>query len=147
MQDLANKLSFFSAINPAAARSASTNGIDININAVNKGNNGLVFEVTAGVITDGTLTFKLQDAPDNGSGAPGTYADVAALYVQTPAGQVNAFTSATVAGSTIKFGYLGNPNPNNQHWVRIVCTAVGTTTGGIYSAVAVLGFPYNIPSV
>jgi hypothetical protein len=145
MRDLMNLLSFVSALNPAAARNASTNGPSIDVTALNAGNDGLCIEVTAGAITDGTHAFKLQDSLDGGT----TWNDVAAPYLQTPGGQINQFTNATTAGSTLKFGYLGNPNvgtiansaspTGGKILVRLVATVTGATTGGIYSAVAVLG--------
>lgn len=149
MRDLMNILSFVSALNPAAARTASANGPSIDVTALNAGNDGLVFEVSAGTITDGTHAFKLQDNVD-GAG----WNDVAAPYVQTPSGQTNSFTSGTTAGTTIKFGYLGNPNIGNiansasptggKVLVRLVATVTSATTGGIYSAVAVLGHPFAL---
>ena len=81
--------------------------------------------------------------------------DVAAPYLQTPSGQINAFTSATTSGTTIKFGYLGNANVGNiansasptggKILVRLVDTVTGSpATGGYYSAVAVLGHAYEM---
>lgn len=154
MRDLMNVLSFVNAMSPAAARTTSTNGPWIDVTALNAGNEGLCFEVTAGAITDGTHTFKLQDSIDGGT----TPVDVAAPYLQTPSGQANAFTSATTAGTTIKFGYLGNtgvktigdsvtPVASGKVLVRLVCTVTGSpVTGGIYSGVAALGLAYNAPS-
>lgn len=152
MRDLMNRLSFVSAMAPAAARTTSTNGSSIDSTSVNGGNDSLCFEVQAGTITDGTHTFKLQDQIDGS-----TWVDVAAPYLQTPSGQVNAFTSSTTSGTIIKFGYLGNPNivanstqsgaPTNKCLVRLVCTVTGSpSTGGLYSAVAVLGDSFNQPA-
>lgn len=154
MQDLMNILSAQAALVPGALRTATVNGPAIDVTSLNGGNNGLLFVVEAGAITDGTHTFKLQDQIDGS-----TWNDVAAPYVQTPSGQNNAFTSATTSGTTIKFGYLGNPNvgnnanstqsgsPANKILVRLVDTVTGSpVTGGYYSAVAILGFPFNAPA-
>jgi hypothetical protein len=151
MRDLMNLVSFQSALAPGAARTTSVNGTSIDVTSLNAGNDGLCFEVTAGTITDGTHTFKLQDSLDGGT----TWVDVPAPYLQTPSGQVNAFTSGTTSGTTIKFGYLGNANVGNiansasptggKILVRLVDTVTGSpSTGGYYSAVAVLGLNYQM---
>jgi hypothetical protein len=151
MRDLMNLISFVSVINPQTLIKTTTNSAGIDVTALNYGNDGLVVEVSAGVITDGTHTFKLQDSLDGGT----TWVDVAAPYLQTPSGQVNAFTSATTAGTVLKFGYLGNPNIGNiansasptggKIQVRLVDTVTGSpATGGFYTAVAVLGHSYQM---
>lgn len=151
MRDLMNLVSFQSALAPGAAHTTSANGASIDVTSLNAGNDGLCFEVTAGTITDGTHTFKLQDSVDGGT----TWVDVAAPYLQTPSGQTNAFTSSTTSGSTIKFGYLGNANVGNiansasptggKILARLVCTVTGSpATGGYYTGVAVLGHAYDL---
>lgn len=129
MIDEYNRVSVFTALNPAAGRTASANGNAIDL-LTNNGTNKLVFAVCAGVITDGTHTFKLQDSPDNS-----TWTDVPVLYVQNSGAN---FTSATVTGSCVKMGYLGNTN-GGYRYVRLVATVATATTGGFYSAIAYLG--------
>lgn len=127
--DVYNRATPVAALNPAAARTTSTNGTSISLVASNFGANGVMIAVIAGTITDGTHTFKLQDAVDS-SGSPGSWNDVAAPIAQIPS--VTAFTSSTTAGTCLKFGYLGT-NP----WLRVVCTVTGSpSTGGIYAAIA-----------
>jgi hypothetical protein len=156
MRDLMNTISGVSAMAPAAARTTSTNGPWIDPSALNGGNDGICFMVLAGTITDGTHTFKLQDTVDGGT----TPVDVASPYIQTPSGQSsNAFTSSTASGAILKFGYLGNaagiktigdslsPVASGKVLVRLVCTVTGSPgTGGIYSAVAVEGYPFSMPA-
>lgn len=156
MRDLMNYLSGVSVIAPGAQIKTTTNSAAIDVSSPNSGNDGLMVLVQAGTITDGTHTFKLQDSIDGGT----TWNDVAAPYLQTPAGQTNAFTSATTSGTTLKFGYLGNPNvgnlanstllgsaPANKVQVRLVDTVTGSpVTGGYYTAVAILGYPFNLPA-
>ena len=154
MQDLMNVLSVVSVIAPGAQIKLTTNSGSIDVTAQNGGNNGLMVCVQAGVITDGTHTFKLQDQIDGS-----TWNDVAAPYVQTPSGQNNAFVAATPSGTMLKFGYLGNPNvgnnanstlsgsPANKVLVRLVDTVTGSpVTGGYYTAFGVLGYPFNLPA-
>lgn len=133
MLDLFNRLSFAAALTPKAAinTNTTTNGVAVDLMSVNNGSNALVFIAEAGVITDGTYVFKIQDSPDNS-----TWTDVPALYVQAPASLT--WTSATAVGTTLKIGYLGNTNGANRY-VRLVVTSTGTTTGGFIAAVALLG--------
>lgn len=152
MRDLMNLISFLPVINPGAQIKLTTNSAGIDVTALNAGNDGLVFEVTAGVITDGTHTFSLQDSLDGGT----TWNNVAAPYLQTPPAQAsNAFIAATAAGTVLKFGYLGNPNVGNiansasptggKILVRLVDTVTGApATGGYYTAIAVLGHSFQM---
>lgn len=129
MIDAYNRVSVFTALNPQAGRTASANGTGVDL-LTNNGSNSVVFAVTAGVITDGTHTFKLQDSPDNT-----TFTDVPALYVQNFGAN---FTSSTTTGACVKMGYLGNTN-GGYRYVRLVATVATATTGGFYSAIAILG--------
>jgi hypothetical protein len=155
MQDLMNVLSAVAVIAPGAQIKTTTYSAAIDVTALNGGNNGLVFVVDSGVITDGTHTFGLQDQIDGA-----TWNTVAAPFVQTPAAQSsNAFVAATPSGTILKFGYLGNPNvgtdanstqsgsPANKVLVRLVDTVTGApATGGYYGAIAILGYPFNEPA-
>lgn len=129
--DLYNRVTGVSALAPAA-HTASANGTAIDMTTYNA--NGLTFLVQAGVITDGTHTFKLQDSPDNSA-----WTDVAAPFIQQ--GSTVAFTNATTSGTVLKFGYLGL-----TRYVRLVSTVAGATTGGIYGAVAVEGLEASLPA-
>jgi hypothetical protein len=138
MLDILNRISGSSGLKPQAARTASATGDSVDLNA-NNGYNGLTFFVLAGAITDGTHTFKLQDSPDGT-----TWTDVPAGYVQIGA-TGNVFTSATTAGTVLKLGYLGNVN-GGYRYVRIASTVSSATTGGFYTAIAVLGLPAMLPA-
>ncbi len=129
--DLYNRVTGVSALTPAA-RTASANGTAVDMTTNNA--NGLTFLVYAGTITDGTHAFKLQDSPDNSN-----WTDVAAPFIQQ--GSTTSFTSSTTSGTVLKFGYLGL-----TRYVRLVATVSGTTTGGVYSAVAVEGLEASLPA-
>ena len=133
MLDNYNRISGLSALKPQAARTASANGDTVDL-MTNNGSNSCVFVVIAGAITDGTHAFKLQDSPDGS-----TWTDVPTTatnyYVQ---GSGQSFTSATAAGTVIKLGYMGNTN-GGYRYVRLATTVTSATTGGFYSAVAILG--------
>ena len=152
MRDLMNHISGVHALGNGAKITATTAGSSIDATALNSGNDGICFVVDIGTITDGTHTFTLEDSIDGS-----TWNTVAAPYLQTPSGQSNAVTSSTAAGTVLKFGYLGNANvgtlanstllgaaPSNKVLVRIKTTVSGATTGGNYTAIAVLGYPFNL---
>jgi hypothetical protein len=122
------------ALAPAARSAAATvNGADIN----RQGFEALLFVLSVGTWTDGTHTYKLQEAPDNGAGAPGAYTDVALTD------QVGAFAVVSAAGNsntTQKVGYIGA-----QKFVRMAVTTAGATTGAVSGAAALLGSARNLP--
>jgi len=140
MLDVYNKVSFVNALAPAAKiTAATTNGAAVDLMSINNGANRLVFTAIAGVVTDGTYTFKLQDSPDNS-----TWTDVPATYVQGPS--VASFTSGTAVGATTKLGYLGNA-AGASRYVRLVVSGATITTGGFITAIAMLEGLGYLPSV
>jgi len=139
-KDIVHALKPITALDPALRTgNATTNGTDIDRAQAGSTFEALAFYVQTGLRTDGSVAYKLQHAPDNGSGAPGAYADV------TPAtDQIGAFVPFAGAGDQSKIlnevGYIGS-----LRWVRLVSTGSGQTTGATWGAVAVLGFPRNLP--
>jgi hypothetical protein len=118
---------------PPAVRAATINGADVD----RSGYESVTALVHFGAYTDGTHTPKLQEADDNGSGAPGAYSDVAAGDL------IQAFTAVAAApgANTVQeVGYKGV-----KRWVRIVLTLSGTTTGAGSSAMILLGHARNQP--
>lgn len=84
----------------------------------------LMFVILAGTITDGTHTFAVQDSDDNSSwGTP------AAGEVQGAAPVLDSTSSNKV----FDVGYSGA-----KRYARLQVTVATATTGGIYSAAAVL---------
>lgn len=130
-----------SALKPAialnfAARSAATtvNGNDID----RAGFESIAFYGEYGTWTDGTHTFKIQEADDNGSGAPGTYSDVAA------GDQKGSFTAISGAGGSNtlqEVGYQGI-----KRWVRLCVTTSGATTGAVSGGTVVRGNARSMPA-
>ncbi len=154
MQDLMNELSVAAALVPGALITATVHGTAVDVTALNGGNNGCMFAVEVGTVTDGTHTLTIEDQVDGS-----TWNAVAAPYLQTPSGQSNVVTSATTSGTCLKFGYLGNPAvatlapsslsgaPAHKVLVRITDTVTGSpVTGGYITAVAILGYPFNKPA-
>lgn len=88
--------------------------------------------VNVGVVTDGTHTIEVQDSP-NGS----DWTAVAAEFLQ---GAEPAITDANDA-QVHEIGYTGH-----QRYLRAVSTVSGSpATGGVYSAVVLLGWGRKLP--
>lgn len=117
MKDLQSKIGFIISI-IAAAITATANGAGVDL----QGFNSATVLFSAGAITDGTHTPKLQESDDNSA-----WNDVAA------GDQVGSLVAIT-ANSQQKVGYKGN-----KRYIRAVSTVAGATTGGIYSAIVVRG--------
>ncbi|HEV8360896.1 MAG TPA: hypothetical protein VGR28_10620 [Candidatus Thermoplasmatota archaeon] len=113
-----------------ASRTASVNGTDVDLH----GFEDATVVINTGAIGGGTWTPKLQEADDNGSGAPGTYADVAAADL---AGGWQGLTAGDLAANTVSFvGYRGT-----KKWLRAVVTAGGSPAATFFSATVSRGLP------
>lgn len=123
MKDLKSNIDVVQSLVPAA-RTASANGTGVDL----KGYMGAVVVFAPGAITDGTHTPKLQESDDNA-----TFSDVAA--------DDQLGTLAALAANTVqRVGYRGA-----KRYVRAVVTVAGATTGGVYGAAVVRGYPHEAP--
>lgn len=112
----------------AMASATHTNGT-VNGSSVDTGLYGndfksVLFVIVTGTITDGTHTFAIEESANNS-----TWAAAVTSRIQ---GTVPA-VAASDDDKVFQFGY----SPTKQY-VRIKVTTTGATTGGVYSAVAVL---------
>lgn len=116
----------------ALTSATRTNGT-VTGSTVDRGGNGdpsVLFVITTAAVTDGSHTFTVQDS-DDGT----TWAAAAAGDVQGTAPVVNS----TKANTVLDVGYRGI-----RRYCRLSVTTSGATTGGVYSAAAVLyGLRYN----
>lgn len=122
------------AIYPAVVQGVS-DGISIDT----KGYESVTFIVFTGVTTAGVINFKIQHADDNGSGAPGTFADITAaddLLGTIP----STITYTTDDNKAWRFGYRGK-----KQWVRLQSIETSAWTDALFGAVCVLGEPKIIP--
>lgn len=110
-----------------ALRTATVTGTGVDRNVGNAGYQSALVVVFTGTITDGTHTVEVQDSDDNV-----TFAAVADAYLQGAEPVVAAANDDTV----YEIGYTGG-----KRYLRVVVTAAGTTTGGVYGALVVLGDP------
>lgn len=126
--DVNNQMVVKNAISPAAARAASTNGTAIDCARTGTGSQrvkSVTFLFTTGTLTDGTYTLSIEESDSSGSG----YAAIPAARVKNDVGTIAATADDTAYGLSCMPA---------KRYVRLVVTAAGTTTGGIYSATALL---------
>jgi hypothetical protein len=106
----------------------------------NGGYNALTLMLLPGAWTDGTHAFVIEEADDNGSGAPDTYAavDTADLIGDTSA----TFVPITAATSTVqRIDYIGR-----KRWVRCRYDYTAGATGAAFAVVALLFSPNVLPA-
>lgn len=89
--------------------------------------------VVSGTITDGTYVLSLQD------GDASNLSDAAAVDSEQVFGAGTNFVAADDSVCK-RIGYHGN-----KRYVRLVITSTGVTTGGAFSAVAVVASPLHAP--
>ena len=126
------------------AYTASTNGNNID-RYRNGGYQALTLMLLPGLWTDGTHAFVIEEADDNGSGAPGTFSTVAVadlLYDANANAAGGTFTSITAATTTVqRIDYIGR-----KRWVRTRYVATGTTTGAVFAVQGLLFSPAQYPA-
>jgi hypothetical protein len=110
------------------ARTASANGTAIDL----ANYQSTVIAVVPVSWTDGNHVLKLQDSPDNS-----VWTDVAASQLDGTMPTINAGVDATFF---TRVGYLGA-----RRYLRAVATVSGTTTGAVYSVIALRGSPRKMP--
>ncbi len=139
-----------------------------------RGYDGCLFYLLVGAMTGsgGTMTPIINVAPDNGSGAPGTFVAAAAadlvLWTATsstvltpirqpignvlPNGTANTtnqpmvITTASAASQiNQRIGFIGGV-AGVSDWLQIVSTATGTVTTFTYDVIVLLGRPRYMPA-
>lgn len=113
------------ALPSAGARTNGTvNGTSVDTGVFGNDFRSVLLVVQTGTITDGSHAITVQDSADGSSWAT---ADSALIQGSLPT------IVAADDGAVFQFGYLAN-----RQYVRLVATTSGATTGGVFSAVAVL---------
>ena len=132
MRDLNSHIDAVQSLAPAA-RTGNANG-----SAVDLANyDGAVVVIDAGAWTDGTHTFQVEEAPDDGTGSPGTFTAVADADLD---GTEPVVSDANSDGQIYKIGYHGN-----KRWLRVTVAVSGATNGAVYGASIVRGFARKQP--
>jgi hypothetical protein len=118
LKDNATMMGADVSIVPAAARAATATGSGVDL----LGYESATVIVLTGTVTDGTGTFSIDESADNSN-----WTAVAAADIVGTAPVIDTTASHDNAGFT--FGYRGS-----KRYIRVVCTAAGTTTGAVYCA-------------
>ncbi len=108
-----------------ATRNASVNGATVDLATFRFP----AVHVLVGTITDGTHTLDVEEADDDGTGSPGSWADVAAADLEGTLAALATDTNQTVV-------YLGR-----KRFMRVNVTVSGATTGGDYAVAMELARP------
>jgi len=103
---------------------------------------GEITEMGASPIGGAQVSIKLEHADDNGSGAPGAFADATAVDV-TGVTAVSAGVVATATSDLVptSFGYVGD-----KRYVRVTLTPTGLTAGGPVGVIVNKGHPRHAPA-
>lgn len=128
MRDLNSRLSVAPSILPRNFNADGTvDGLDVDLANFDSA----VVELVAGTwAVDGTYTFNIQEADDDGAGAPDTYANVAAADLD---GTELAVTSASVDNTVAQIGYKGN-----KRWLRVQMITAANTSGTFDASASVI---------
>lgn len=119
-----------------AARTSAANGAAVDrqlsgASGTNEWFGSAMLLVHTGTITDGTHAITLEVSDDNSSWGAAAAADLQ--------GSLPSIT-ATDDDKLYEIGYTGT-----KRYLRAVTTPSGTTTGGVYGATILLGFPNVLP--
>jgi hypothetical protein len=119
-----------------ATRSATANGTAVDrklsgASGSNEWHGSATLLVHSGAITDGSHAITLQVSNDNSSWAAALASD---LQGSLPT------IGSTDDDQVYEIGYTGT-----ARYLRAVTTVSGATTGGVYGAVILLGFPTTLP--
>lgn len=126
-RDLYSTASVLQSIKPAAY-TATVNGTGVDL----LGYESAFVVISAGVRTDGTHTFKLEESDDNSA-----WNDVAAA---DQLGASPAVIDAATDEVDYDLGYVGS-----KRYLRVTSTVASATTGAIYGASVVRGHAINTP--
>lgn len=119
-----------------AARTAAANGTAVDrqlsgASGTNEWFGSAMLVVHTGAITDGTHAITLEVSDDNSNWAAAASGDLQ--------GSLPSIGSAN-DDALYEVGYTGT-----KRYLRAVTTPSGTTTGGVYGATILLGFPTTLP--
>ena len=121
------------------AETADANGANVD-RCRNGGYNALTLMLLPGAWTDGTHAFIIEEADDDGTGAPSTFSTVAAADVI--GGVSGTFVPITAATTTVqRIDYIGR-----KRWVRVRYDYTAGSTGALFAVVALLFSPSIFPA-
>ena len=147
--DLHNNIAHATAINPQTlAQAASPEGLqsgDVDLQGSQSAEVvaylGDIDELGGSPVGDAKVQLLLEHADDDGTGSPGTYANVALADVLGP----SAVTAGIVATSTTDNGFLEVGYVGAKRFIRVTLVPTGLTNGGPVAAWVVKGSPRHAP--
>lgn len=129
---LYNNTLVVAALASAARTNGTVNGTTVDLGAFGNDFRSVMFIVSTATVTDGTHAITMQDSPDGTN------------WTAVPAAKRQGSLPTVLAANDdtlYQFGYIVGTN----QYVRLVATTTGATTGGVYSAVAVLSEASSSP--
>lgn len=121
-----NSLAVLALSSATRNANAAVNGVSIDLAQYGNNSRDVVFVVTTGAITDGTHAFTVEESDSSGSG----FTAVESTRV------LGSLPSAGASDDNVVFSFGVRPT---KRYVRLVATTAGATSGGVFSAVALLG--------
>lgn len=112
------------ALTSATRTNGTANGTTVDRAAANLSSPSILFVITTGTVTDGSHAFAVQESDDGSAWTTAPAAVVQGAAVTVAAAGTN---------SVFEAGYTGS-----KRFARLTVTTTGATTGGTYSAAAVL---------
>lgn len=120
----------------AIATDTTTKGLDVDLfNANNEHPRSTLVVISSGVVTDGTYVLKVQHSDTT---TDGDYVDVP--VDQLLGGAQPANLTGTTDATTRQVEYIGT-----KRYLRVTIASTSTTSGGLFTAVALRGFPRRRP--
>lgn len=126
MITLYNNVLVREALLQAARTNGAANGVAVDTAIFNNMFRGVTFVISTATMTDGTVAVTVEESDSSGSG-----------YAAVDSGRViGSLPSLLATDDDTVFSFGVRPG---KRYVRLVATTSGSTTGGIFSAKAVLG--------
>lgn len=132
MRNLHTQTLAVSALASAALVNGANNGVTVDLGAFGNDFRDVLFVVQSGTVTDGSHAVTVQES------ANGTD------WTSVPAPRILGTLPTIVAADDNKLYQLG-ARAGTARYVRLLVTTSGATTGGVISAIAVLGAGSNNP--
>ncbi|MFQ6018231.1 MAG: hypothetical protein ACE5KF_08535 [Kiloniellaceae bacterium] len=145
MRDLHNNTAAVVAVSPQTIAGANLASGNLDLAGFNAAeviaHLGDIDELGASPVGSAKLEVKLEHADDDGTGAPGTYANVALADVLGPTSVTGGIVaSSTTDNKVLEVGYIGD-----KRFIRVTLVPTGLTNGGPVSALVVKGHPRHAP--
>ena len=145
MRDLHNNIAHVAAVTPQTIAGSNLVSGNIDLAGFNAAEVvaylGDIDELGGSPVGDAKVQMLLEHADDDGTGSPGTYANVALRDVLGP----SAVTAGIVATSTTDNGFLEVGYVGGKRFIRATLVPTGLTNGGPVAAWVVKGNARHAP--